>query len=145
MSKSETLRKNAIDLIGMRLGSYIIIDKANTEKKSGIYWLCECTECGRRAIKSSFNIRHGKVRNCNCQSERFVSLEKGKSITTAFKNKYGCNYCADLKKCRIENGRYNGLKCKYAEIIDPYGDFDNYLEETKETLDFGKLLDFMEG
>lgn len=50
------------------------------------------------------------------------------------REKYGCDYCVKGNICKAKT------KCDYADIIDPYGDYETYCKETAAEL-YDLILD----
>ena len=58
------------DLKGKRFGSLLALYFLRKKVKKGtvIYWKCLC-DCGNYVDVKSYDLRHGKIKNCGCQKE----------------------------------------------------------------------------
>lgn len=75
----ESMRKTAIDLTGKRFDRLVVIgiDEQKTNKKRGIYWICQC-DCGNIKSIRSENLRKGQTKSCGCLNVE-TATKKGKN------------------------------------------------------------------
>lgn len=67
------------NLIGQRLGRWIVIEEAPERKHGEKQYLCEC-QCGTRKVITSYVLRSGSSKSCGCLA-REVSQRKIHAIT----------------------------------------------------------------
>ena len=95
------------DLTGQRFGRLTAIERAGTNKKRYITWLCQC-DCGNTTIAVGSDIKSGHTRSCGClQRDRLIEYNKSDSkrsrtseLNKVRKRTHGMRYTRIYKEWR---------------------------------------------
>ena len=60
------------NLIGLRFGKLVVIDKEPSDKNGHSKWLCKC-DCGESKVVSGTNLKTGKIVSCGCYHAEMAS------------------------------------------------------------------------
>jgi hypothetical protein len=128
----------AYDLKGQRFDKLFVLgvdwEKTARMKSHGRYWLCRC-DCGSYVLARACDLVSGEKTSCGCHkateevAARSFSNKKRyirKNPDCSVANKYGCNYCADIRTC--------DFNCKYAGFIESYGGYAEYDRAAQENI-----------
>lgn len=64
--------RKTIDLTGQKFGRLTAIERAGTDKKGCVKWLCHC-DCGSTTITRGVCLRNGKALSCGCGNKEAVT------------------------------------------------------------------------
>lgn len=54
-----------IDLSGQRFGRLTVIERAGSDKRKNVLWLCKC-DCGNTTIVNRCSLKSGNTKSCGC-------------------------------------------------------------------------------
>lgn len=102
------------DLTGMQFSFLKVIERDFSRDKY-VYWLCECTRCGKMTSVRSCNLVTGQVMSCGCYGRsRELRIRHGDSRTSLYER-----WCAIKNRCKnescIEYKNYGGRGIKMCE------------------------------
>lgn len=93
--------RDCIDMLGMKFGKLLVIEKIDERKYSGknntpcIQWRCKC-DCGRETIVTGKCLRNGSTKSCGCLNKEHdkqrLSLQKRKNNTYELHDNYVTMY-----------------------------------------------------
>jgi len=118
----------AEDLTGQKFNRLTVIkrvDKPETRKNRGVYWLCKC-DCGneRLPIASTGELKSNNTKSCGCLNiERIIErnkINKKKYNTYNLTGEYGIGYTDRGKEFYFDLEDYNKIK-DYCWHIDGKG------------------------
>ena len=126
------------DLLGMRFGRLVAIEKTNKKMGSCVVWICRCS-CGKEIETSSNRLLFGKSISCGCHKaerrvrsidnlflKRFKERARYCKIQWSLNDKYAlflahspCYYCGEMDKRRIKiNDDYVDLVINGIDRVD---------------------------
>lgn len=79
--RSESAKRQAIDLAGIRFGRLEVIERAGSSQHRAAQWRCRC-ECGNDIVTTGNSLRKGVTKSCGClKIDMFVISAKKKSLS----------------------------------------------------------------
>jgi len=88
------------DISEQHFGRLTAIDRAYSDERGAIYWLCVC-DCGKDTVVSRTNLERGHVRSCGC-------LQKETSYNSEMQSEdlrgYSFGYLKVMERCGTLNG-----------------------------------------
>ena len=110
-----------IDLTGQKINNWLVLERAENDKRGRAKWLCRCLLCGKEKVVDGCHLRDGSSKNCGCQKmfkmkEANVKDEAGKIYGKLTVLKRG-------KTPEGKTGAYWTCQCECGTILDIKGDY----------------------
>jgi len=94
------------DLTGKQFGRWLVIERAENNKRGATRWLCKCA-CGTSRVVYAFKLKNGTSSSCGCRLGR-----RPRNLTTS--NRHGGSHTRLYRIWSAMNTRcYNPKHCKY--------------------------------
>ena len=125
-----------VEMIGRKFGKLTVLEMEG-EQVSGRHakWKCVC-DCGKKCIRTSTALRHGKNQSCGCQvrkqkvkANNLVDKRFGKLVVLSFEEKpdkkrnivWNCKCdCGNLTQAvssELKSGRKRSCGCLHSEVV----------------------------
>lgn len=95
-TSARTGSKKTIDLVGIRFGRLVVLEKSAYSNEKQMKWVCLC-DCGQRSVVSTGKLRSGATQSCGCLQRDRVREKRtthSKSNTRLYRI-----WCGMKKRC----------------------------------------------
>jgi hypothetical protein len=130
-----------IDLVGLKFGRLLVVDKTGKEKDGNIKWLCKC-DCGKTSTVRGATLRRGTTNSCGCLQMEVAraNVKHGHLVGYRHSPEY-TTWRAMLRRCNdekhVDYRMYGGRGIK---VCDHWLEFESFLADVG-TRPEGKSLD----
>ena len=110
-----------IDLTGKQFNDWLVLSRAENDKRGRARWLCKCLLCGQIKTVDGCHLRDGSSKNCGCQK---MNKMKEANVKDETGKRYG--KLTVIKRAPTPEGRagaYWTCQCDCGTILDVKGDY----------------------
>lgn len=83
--------KKVIDETGHRYGRLTVIERAGSDERGRVRWLCKC-DCGTEKVVRGESLRWGGVKSCGCLRKDSIAIISARSHSGTFIDETGNRY-----------------------------------------------------